>query len=112
MVQCEEPDGYKAIELAHVSLCDENGFAISDGEAAIIRSTPKQWSAGQCVDIALIPPPVLRQENRSSFAAFPVLLTYQIAELPEAQVHIAKAPAHLSSPSSPEFLARSVILLI
>ena len=108
MVQCEGAGGHQAVELAHNSPCE--GGDEASREADVLKAP--QLSPEDCVDTPLAQPPVPRQDDRPSFQTIPVLLAYHQVEPDQTPRPICRAPLHISSPDSPESLARSVILLI
>lgn len=118
MVKCQAANDHVAIELAHATPCDDAGVDVSVRDAIATltttapNSTPGSFTTSDCVDTSLTQPTVLRQEDRSSLEAMPLMLTYQIAELPAPAFGVSDAPSHVFSPDSPESLARNVILLI
>lgn len=118
LVRCQQGGGeHQAIELAHTNPCGDEDPTLPN-DWVLRASTPDLVSDERCVDTALSLPVVLRQEVRPSFETALVLLAYEIAVLPDfagAKSHVSvvfKGSLHISSPDSPESLARSVMLLI
>lgn len=117
MVQCQGTNDHAAIELAHANPCADlaTGNSIATNKIDSLYSTPATLATNDCVDTPLTLTMVLRHDERSSLEALPVLLTYQIAELPDLSVSafgVSDTPTHIFSPDSAESLARNVILLI
>jgi hypothetical protein len=108
MVQCEGADGHQAVELAHDSPCEGGDEASRDGD--VLKTS--QLSPEDCVDTPLAQPPVPRQDDRPSFKMIPVVLTYHQIDPDQTPRPTCRVPLHISSPDSPESLARSVVLLI
>ncbi len=115
MVQCKGMGDHAAIELAH-NTCDDSGTdRLLEKVIATATPAPGSFTAEDCVDTSLVQPPMLRQEDRTALAATPILLTYQIAELPELCVTspgLSQVSIPVFRPDSAESLARSIFLLI
>ena len=112
MVVCEAANGHEVVELAHNNSCEDSGATYSNRESSGAHES-FQIATEYCVDTPLTRPPVLRQDDRPIFQSFPIVLTYSsMFDAVAVPRRIPQAPVHLSSPDSPEAMARSIILLI